>query len=368
MKLPELRYTSDDFTMRCALSCADTTAAKPIWFGIILLPNFTLTAFSGLVDMLRLASDEGDNSRPVRCCWSLIGDAKRPVRASCGIETTPWEDLGDPARFDYVVVVGGLLRKGSEPSQATLDFIQAVGKTKTTLVGICTGTFALMRAGALTRHRICVSWFHYWDFLEQFPHVDHTRLVADRLFVMDDRRITCSGGRASIDVAAAILKRHVDLSTVQKALRILLVDRADTMNSPQPHPPGLEPSAHPMVKRAMLLMEQHVSKTLTLEEMAKKLNVSSRQFERVFKADTGRTPQAFARAMRLRVAAWTLLNTDKSISAVSSDCGFSDASHMGREFRQIYAVSPSVFRREKRMAGLDDVNYQEIFPNRTEFY
>src|SRR3546814_16098658 len=75
-----------------------------------------------------------------------------------GIETTPWEDRGDPSRFDYVVVVGGLLRKGSEPSRATLDFIRAVGKTPTTLVGICTGTFALMRAGALMNHRVCVSW------------------------------------------------------------------------------------------------------------------------------------------------------------------------------------------------------------------
>jgi transcriptional regulator GlxA family with amidase domain len=344
------------------------TSTRPVWFGILLLPDFTLTAFSGLVDMLRLASDEGDNSRPVRCCWSLIGEGRKPVRASCGIETTPWEDLGDPSRFDYVVVVGGLLRKGSEPSRATLDFIRSVGETRTTLVGICTGTFALMRAGVLARHRVCVSWFHYWDFLEQFPHVEPSRLVADRLFVVDGHRITCSGGRASIDVAAEILKRHIDASTVQKALRILLVDRSETVNAPQPHPPGLEPSAHPIVKRAMLLMEQHLSKALTVDEMAGKLNVSARQFERIFKADTGKTPQAFARALRLRVAAWSLLNTDKPISAVSSECGFADASHMGREFRQIYAVSPSDFRRKKGDVRLDDVNYHEIFPNRTEFY
>src|SRR3546814_12279949 len=123
-----------------------------------------------------------------------------------------------------------------------------------------------------------------------------------------------------------------------------------------------------LFRSAMLLMEQHLSKALTLDEMAGKLNVSGRQFERVFKADTGKTPQAFARAMRLRVAAWALLNTDKTISAVSSECGFSDASHMGREFRQIYAVSPSVFRHKKGMVRLDDVNYREIFPNRTEFY
>src|SRR3546814_3226752 len=107
-----------DFTRYIVPGTDSTTRSRPLWFDIILLPDFTLTAFSGLVDMLRLASDEGDNSRPVRCCWSLIGEGKHPVRASCGIETTPWADLGAPSRLDSAVVVGGLLRKGSEPSRA----------------------------------------------------------------------------------------------------------------------------------------------------------------------------------------------------------------------------------------------------------
>ena len=80
-----------------------------------------------------------------------------------------------------------------------------------------------MRAGVLDGYRTCVSWFHYWDFIERFPAADPDLLIADRLFVIDRRRITCSGGRASIDVAAAILLRHFDHATVQKALRILLV-------------------------------------------------------------------------------------------------------------------------------------------------
>lgn len=80
-----------------------------------------------------------------------------------------------------------------------------------------------MRAGVLDGHRTCVSWFHYWDFIDRFPSADPDLLIADRLFVIDRRRITCSGGRASIDVAAAILLRHFDHATVQKALRILLV-------------------------------------------------------------------------------------------------------------------------------------------------
>lgn len=122
-----------------------------------------------------------------------------------------------------MVVVGGLLHSGPQAGPETLDFIRRTAADGATVVGICTGVFTLMRAGVLEGHRTCVSWFHYWDFIERFPAADPDLLIADRLFVIDRRRITCSGGRASIDVAAAILLRHFDHATVQKALRILLV-------------------------------------------------------------------------------------------------------------------------------------------------
>ena len=71
-----------------------------IRFGIVLLPNFTLTAFSGFVDMLRLSADDSDFSKPVRCAWSVVGKALAPVRASCGIQITPWETFDEAEPFD----------------------------------------------------------------------------------------------------------------------------------------------------------------------------------------------------------------------------------------------------------------------------
>ncbi|WP_186165772.1 GlxA family transcriptional regulator [Burkholderia gladioli] len=314
-------------------------------FGIVLLPNFTLTAFSGFVDMLRLSADDGDYSKPVRCAWSVIGDTLAPVRASCGIQITPWETFGAGGEpYDYVVVVGGLLHSGPQASPEALQFIRRAAEGGANVVGICTGVFALMRAGVLDAHRICVSWFHYWDFIERFPNVDAERLIADRLFVIDRRRITCSGGRASIDVAAAILLRHFDHATVQKALRILLVGEMQKGNAPQPHPPGLEPATHPKVKRAILLMEQHVGRALPLDELACKLDLSARQLERLFKAETGKSPQAFAKQVRLRTAAWLLTSSDRTVADIATSCGFSDASHLGREFRKQFGATPAAYR------------------------
>ncbi|MXN76046.1 helix-turn-helix domain-containing protein [Burkholderia sp. 4701] len=317
-------------------------APPPLRFGIVLLPNFTLTAFSGFVDLLRLASDEGDRSRPVRCSWTIVAESRVPVRASCGIQVAPWTTYDEAGPFDYVVVVGGLLHSGPSASDATLRFIRAAASSGATLVGICTGVFALTRADVMDGYRMCVSWFHYWDFVERFPGVDARNLVADRLFVIDRRRITCSGGRASIDVAAAILLRHVEATIVQKALRILLVDDADKGNAPQPHPPGLEPATHPKVRRAILLMEQHIGQPLTLAELARRLDMSVRQLERLFAAETGKSPNAYAR--QIRMASWLLTSSDRTVANIATSCGFSDASHLGREFRKAFGESPNAYR------------------------
>lgn len=77
--------------------------------GFVLARRFTLSAFANFVDVLRLSAAEGDRSRPIHCSWKVLSATMAPVRSSCGIPVGPDEPLGDPARFDYVVVVGGLI-------------------------------------------------------------------------------------------------------------------------------------------------------------------------------------------------------------------------------------------------------------------
>src|SRR5690606_26307670 len=80
--------------------------------GFLLTPRFTLSAFATFVDVLRLAADDGDGSRPIRCRWRVLSPDMAPVQSSCGMRIEPDERLGDPARFDYIVTVGGLIDGG----------------------------------------------------------------------------------------------------------------------------------------------------------------------------------------------------------------------------------------------------------------
>ncbi|MDZ4394771.1 MAG: GlxA family transcriptional regulator, partial [Cypionkella sp.] len=82
---------------------APTTApsATRLRVGFILTRRFTLCAFANFVDVLRLAADEGDRSRPILCGWRVLSTTTEPLVSSSGIAVQPEERLGDPARFDY---------------------------------------------------------------------------------------------------------------------------------------------------------------------------------------------------------------------------------------------------------------------------
>ena len=100
----------------------------------------------------------------------------------------------------------GILHAGPQVDEATMRYLREVGSTNVPLIGICTGSFVLCRAGLMKGRRSCVSWYHYQDFLEAFPTHD---VVADRLFLVDGLRITCAGGAGAAALATFLIEQHL---------------------------------------------------------------------------------------------------------------------------------------------------------------
>lgn len=311
--------------------------------GFVLQPAFTLVAFSSFVDALRLAADEGDRSRPVRCQWEVLSPDLAPIRASCGVEVTPTRRLDEAGRHDIVVVVGGLISVGRRVDARLIDFLKRSARRRVPLVGVCTGSFILARAGLLEGYRACVSWFHYREFAREFPRHDVT---SSPLFVTDRDRITCAGGTSVTHLAANLIEHHVGKAESRKALRIL-IEKAP-LPSATPQPAGTESAQNVWVRRALLLLERNVDSRLTVADMAAELKIGVRQLERVFRAELGMSPAAYARELRLRHAHQLLVETGRPVSNVASEAGFADAAHFTRRYRSTYGITPTQARKATR--------------------
>lgn len=310
--------------------------------GFILTRQFTLCAFANFVDVLRLAADEGDRSRPILCRWSILSADMEPVRSSCGLTVHPDARYGDPARFDYIVVVGGLIDEVERLGSASVAFLREAAGRGVPLVGVCTGAFALHAAGLMNGYRCCVSWFHRDDFLDRFEGIEP---VADRIFVVDRDRLTCSGGVSAAHLAAYLVDKHVGRAPARKSLSIMIIDEPLPADRPQPAlPEGLRTS-DPLVRRALGLMRETMAAPLPVGVLAERLNVSRRRLERHFQARLGITPHEAARKVRLGQAKMLLATTERSVTDIAAETGFCDASHLIRVFRHEEATTPDAWRR-----------------------
>lgn len=312
--------------------------------GFLLSPNFTLIAFAGFLAVLRQAADVGDKSRQVLCNWTVMGPTLEPVTASTGIQVIPWETFRDPGSFDYIVVVGGVLRDHERYDPHLLKYLQRAADQKVALIGLCTGSFYLAKAGLMKRRKCCVHWYHFQDFIDEFPD---SIPVTDEIFVIDRDRITCPGGSSVADLALWLVERHLGKERAVKCVRHLLLDWVRPSNHPQmPFTRDYSSILDPRVRKAVYLMEQKLGGQLpAVEEIAAKVNTSVRQLERLFQDHFNQSPLAYFRRIRLKYGHWLLTNTDRSITDIAYECGFSDNSHFSRWFKSTFGTSPAAVRK-----------------------
>lgn len=311
--------------------------------GFILAKRFTLSAFASFVDVLRLSADEGDGSRQILCQWQIISSSMNPVTSSCGVPVSPTERLGDPSRFDYIVVVGGLMDEIDNLEPDHIRFLHQAARANISLVGLCTGSFILHKIGLMEGRRCCISWFHRDDFLEQF---DGLEPVSDQIFVVDRDRITCSGGTSSAHLAAHLVARHVGPSQARKSLHIMIIDDVLDGAKAQPGIPSGLVTKDDLVKRALLMMQQMMDSPPTIEMIAKRLKVGRRKLERHFQSELGISPAQADKLIRLEQAKYLMKQSEQSISQIALATGFCDASHFIKIFRAHFGQTPSQYQRD----------------------
>lgn len=315
---------------------------KRLRVGFLLAQNFTLSAFANFVDVLRLAADEADRSRPIYCDWAVLSDSMEPVRSSCGVRVTPDTSLRRADAFDYIVVVGGVMSDEVALSAAERRFLTAYARTGAPLVALCTGVFILRELGLLDGYRCCVSWFHHQDFINRFEEVEP---VSDRIFVVDRDRLTCSGGHGAAHLAAFLVSRHVGQSAATKSLNIMMIDDALRGDEAQPAQQIARKVTDDLVKRAILKMQQNVELPLTVTELAAGLRIGRRTLERRFLSDLGRSPSKIYLDLRLDRALTRLRKTTDTVTEVGLATGFCDGTHLARALKSERGITPAEFRR-----------------------
>ncbi len=315
------------------------TQKKPQTIGFLLLPHFSMIAFTSCIEPLRAANRMNEGNLYQWKTYSVDGDK---VAASNGVSITTDAAFTDTidADVDVLFVCAGLQARDYRNSSMTAK-LQAYARAGVPLGGVCTGSIALANAGLLDKCRCTIHWENIEGFVEVYPGLD----VTATLFEIDGDRYTCSGGTAPLDMMIySIAKDHgkpLAASVAEQMLHSPVRQPHDHQRTSIQYRTGI---SHPKLLAAIAYMEAYIETPLGLPEFAKRLNISLRQLERLFRSLLGTTPSRYYLALRLQRARQLLTQTTMSILQIAVATGFKSAAHFTQAYKNHFTYPPRTER------------------------
>ncbi len=95
-------------------------------------------------------------------------------------------------------------------------------------------------------------------------------------------------------------------------------------------------------------IQQHLGNSaLTIDHLARVVDMSEFHFARLFKATTGTSPHQYIMGCRIQLVKTLLRSSNLLLGEIAYQAGFADHSHMGREFKRVTGLTPSEWRKRK---------------------
>ncbi|MFZ5789922.1 MAG: GlxA family transcriptional regulator [Pseudomonadota bacterium] len=322
----------------------DPPRELPQEIAFLLVPNFSMNAFSSAVEPLRLAN-RASGRELYR--WHLFSPDGKPVAASNGIALHPEGSADQAAAYHTVILCAGI-DAHLYNDRALFAALRRCDRQGADIGALCTGSHILARAGLLDGYRCTIHWENMAGFGEDFPQIE----VTSELFEIDRNRFTCSGGIASLDMMLNLIAQQhgheLAAAVSDQFIHERIRDRHDHQRMALPARLGVR---HPKLLSVIKLMEDHLEEPLERHDLAEAAGLSNRQLERLFRKYLNRSPARYYVELRLNRARLLLLQTNMSVIDVALACGFVSASHFSKCYRDFFGRTPRRERSAPTLAG-----------------
>ncbi|TKC88701.1 GlxA family transcriptional regulator [Trinickia terrae] len=269
------------------------------------------------------------------------------VRSSLGM-TVGTRPLS--ARRDiHTWIVAGVNDPLASPAPAELlAFLRKASGRARRIAGICTGGFVLAEAGLLAQRRATTHWAFARAMQQRFPGI---HVEDDRIYIVDGPIWTSAGMTAGLDLALAMVEKDLGAEVARSvAHKLVMHQRRSGGQSQHSEMLDLAPKSD-RIQDALNYARQHLSRSLSVEELAGTAHLSPRQFSRVFTLETGKSPAKAIEGLRLEAARLMIEQSRHSLDVIARETGFRDRRHMREAFMRGFGLPPQAVRRDARSAG-----------------
>ncbi|MBA1147578.1 helix-turn-helix domain-containing protein [Ectothiorhodospiraceae bacterium WFHF3C12] len=309
--------------------------------GLLLYPDCMPAGLLAFADLLHAA-----NRRLGKRVFTTtrVGLATGPVACANGLTLEATHGL-ETADLDAVLVPGFWAESPAQVEQSLTvnhKLIAALARAgrKTPLWAYCTGVCLLAAGGALDGRAATVTWWLTDALVREHPAVTWR---PEREHVADGGTVTASGVHGYLPIAQRLLEEQISPSVFNDVSRLMVLPRPL-----QPHEAfgSISPVQQPgkLVRAVHRWVEEQPAERITMPRLAAALKVSERTLARRVKAESGMSPAAYARRIKLYQVAERLTLTSATLGSIGAALGFSSESNLSRMFKQLTGLTPVQYR------------------------
>lgn len=241
------------------------------------------------------------------------------------------------AQADTVIVPACAEVHDSTPAEL-VDALRVAADRGARVASICSGAFVLAEAGLLDGRRATTHWMHADELARRHPRVH----VDPAVLYVHDEVWTSAGSAAGLDMCLELVRRDHGAAVANEIARRVVTPPHRNGGQAQYVRPQVPPRAP---EQDLLAWARTHLDTATVAGMARRAGVSTRTLHRQLLARTGRSPQEWLQAERLRVAAELLETSDLTTDVIARRVGLGTATNLRARFTATYGVPPAEYRR-----------------------
>ena len=263
------------------------------------------------------------------------------VSSSSGIvvATQPFASLKG---FHAIVIVGGIGADISITQQSIADYISEQSREVSRIISICNGALILAKTKLLDGLRATT----HWSRCKQLQSINPSLQVEkDAIYVKQGNIYTSAGVTAGMDLALAIVEedcgRNISLA-IAKGL-VIYYKRpggqkqfSDILQS--------QSINNDKISRVCTYINNHLKQDLSVQILAKSVNMSVRNFSRVFSKELNISPAKYVERVRVNRACIMLENRNLNTTQVADNVGINSADVLSRLFQKYFSVCASQYR------------------------
>lgn len=201
------------------------------------------------------------------------------------------------------------------------------------LCSICSGAFALAHIGILKGKTCTTHWKRTNLLQELYPDI---HVIENVLYTEDSGIYTSAGIASGIDLGLHILEQLYGKYFAHKVARELVIyKRRSGHQKQQSDLLEFRNHIHAGIHRVQDWLQNNIHTKTSIEELAVIAHMSSRNFTRIFKKETGLTVHEYLQLIRLEKVKEWMFNPNISKKQMAEKCGLKSERQINRIIQQI---------------------------------